>query len=197
MKLFKIIFLSLLFILVGCQKMISNSEDVSNAPDWAEVILDRSENLNSLIGSWDYNSITAYNNSDCSGDNIEYEYSGSVIYGEKEAKRSYNSVYYYSDFSEKIDSYKKIDFESDCKLKNGLVSSTGNCTISDEESLEYYLVEGNGYCEVYSKGKKKISYCGSIDIKDNTAVITFSWNSDTSKWEDSGCKKIKLSLSDI
>ena len=100
MKLFKIIFVSLLFILVGCQKMISNSEDVSNAPDWAEVILDRSENLNLLIGSWDYNSITAYNNSDCSGDNIEYEYSGSVIYGAKEAKRSYNSVYYYSDFSE-------------------------------------------------------------------------------------------------
>ena len=197
MRLRKYILITLALLLIGCKNMMSKLDDKivesETPPTWAQNILSRSVNLNSLVGNWEYSSVVVYDNSDCSGDGEGYDYFGSIIYGETEATRSYNSIYSYSDFTDKLYNYSIDDFRSDCAIKDGTITSEGNCKMTDEDTLEYYLVDGGGYCEVYAKADMLVTYCGSIIFEGNTAKIFFTWNSDNSKWEDSGCKVIQLS----
>ena len=172
---------------IGCQSVIAPE----TPPEWAQDILSRSTNLNLLVGNWEYSSVMSFDNSECSGEGQSYDYSGSIVYGDTEVNQSYNALYSYSDFQS--ENYSVDNFKSDCGSKGGTITSEGNCGIIEEETLEYYLVDSGGYCEVYIKESKSVTYCGSILFDGNTASISFTWNSDNSKWESSGCKVINLS----
>ena len=191
-KSINLLILILILVLTGCQNILTKSY-VETPPEWVEQILSRTTNLNSLEGNWEYLSVIEYDNAQCNGEGESFDYSGTIIYDISEANRSYTAVYLYSDFEDKIVNYTIEEFQSDCIAKEGIINSDGNCEMNGEDSLEYYLVEGGGYCEVYTKENKSVTYCGSATIDDHTANISFTWNSYNSKWDDEGCKVIELS----
>ena len=65
-----------------------------------------------------------------------------------------------------------------CIKKIGTINSNGNCEGTDDMPFEYYLTE-DGYCEtyIYAPDKSK-TMCGTIELVENTATITYSYDSD-------------------
>ena len=168
----------LTLLIIGCDKISSkfDSDDHKQVaqPEWANQILSRTINFNSLVGEWDYSSIISYDNSDCSGEGESYDYSGQIIYEEINATRNYTTIYTFLDFDDEFENYSITDFQNDCQIKGGIYSNA-SCEISGIEELEYFLTD-NGYCEIYLKEEYSVTYCGSIIIEDNIANITFTWD---------------------
>ena len=196
LKITNTMMLIVILMTVGCNDMLFNDKEKgttsSNTPEWANQILSRSTNLNLLEGSWIYSSVYTYDNTDCSGNGQTVDYSGTIVYNNLTAVRSSITVYSYSDIVDDYENYTLNDFQNDCVEKDGVVNSDGNCEVSYEEFLEYYLTD-NGYCEVYTKEEYSVTYCGSIDfISDDSVNIIFTWDSDNSKWKESGCKEVEL-----
>ena len=183
-----------MLIISGCENIGTTKygEKSDTSPTWVNDILSRSSNLNELQGIWSYLSVFKYENSDCSGDAEVVNYLGTISYGINDATRSHSAIYSFSDFQDKINDYSLENFQSDCTAKEGVINSENNCELNIQESLQYYLIDGSGYCEVYAKEKESVTYCGSIIIDGATANISFTWNSDYSKLDVSGCKVIIL-----
>ena len=161
----------------------------SDQPEWVERILGRTTNDSSLEGTWHYSTVSVYENADCVGEGETYDFICSVTYGESVAVETYNEIFTFSDFEEK--GYNLDDFQDMCVQKGGVLNANGDCELTVEDSFEYYLTDG-GYCETYTYDDKSVTYCGSVTMEDNSASITFVWESDEP--EKSGCKVIELTL---
>ena len=198
MKSISIILLPLnLLLILGCQSKMIDGDRKSDQPEWVERILGRTTNDSSLEGTWHYSTVSVYENADCVGEGETYDFICSVTYGETVAVETYNKILTFSDFEEK-EEYDVNDFQEMCGEKDGTLNANGDCELTVEDSFEYYLTE-DGYCETYTyDGKdgyyddKSVTYCGSITMEENSASITFIWES--YEPEKSGCKVIDLTL---
>ena len=198
MKSISIILLPLnLFLILGCQSKMIDGDRKSDQPEWVERILGRTTNDSSLEGTWYYSSVSSYENADCVGEGETHDFIGSVTYGETVAVRTYNEILTFSDFEQK-EGYDVNEFQEMCGEKGGTMNVNGDCELTVEDPFEYYLTE-DGYCETYTyDGKdgyyddKSVTYCGSITMEENSASITFIWES--YEPEKSGCKVIDLTL---
>ena len=168
----------------------------SDQPEWVERILGRTTNDSSLEGTWHYSTVSVYENADCVSEGETYDFICSVTYGETVAVETFNENFTFSDFEEK--GYNLNEFQEMCVQKGGVLNANGDCELTVEDSFEYYITE-DGYCETYTDdGKdgyyddKSVTYCGSVTMEDNSASITFVWESDEP--EKSGCKVIELTL---
>ena len=178
-----------LLLIFGCQSKMIDGDRKSDQPEWVERILGRTTNDSSLEGTWHYSTVSVYENADCVGEGETYDFICSVTYGETVAVETYNEIFTFSDFEEK--GYNLDDFQDMCVQKGGVLNANGDCELTVEDSFEYYLTDG-GYCETYTYDDKSVTYCGSVTMEDNSASITFVWESDDP--EKSGCKVIELTL---
>ena len=183
-----------LLIIFGCQSSMFDGISTSDQPEWVERILGRTTNDSSLEGTWSYSSVVSYKNTECTGEGELVDFIGSVTYGETNAMRTSNEIFTFSDFEEK--GYNLDEFQEICVQKGGVLNSNGDCEFTYEEPFEYYLSDG-GYCETYTYDDKdgyyddkSVTYCGSIAMEENSASITFVWESDNPG--KSGCKIIEL-----
>jgi len=170
-----IIILLTLFFITGCEDNISKTSKQSQ-PEWVGKILSQTINDNSLEGSWSYSSVVSYENADFIGEGETYDYSGIVTYGESDAVRTESFLLLFSDFQQK--GYSEEKFHDMCIKKNGTINSNENCEGTYDMPFEYYLTE-DGYCEtyIYAPDKSK-TWCGTIELVENTATITYSYDSD-------------------
>ena len=190
MKSISILLLPLSLLLIfGCQSKMIDAGRNSDQPEWVERILGRTTNDSSLEGTWHYSTVSVYENADCVGEGETYDFICSVTYGETVAVETFNEIFTFSDFEEK--GYNLDDFQDMCVQKGGVLNANGDCELTVEDSFEYYLTDG-GYCETYTYDDKSVTYCGSVTMEDNSASITFVWESDEP--EKSGCKVIELTL---
>ena len=190
MKSISILLLPLSLLLIfGCQSKMIDAGRNSDQPEWVERILGRTTNDSSLEGTWHYSTVSVYENADCVGEGETYDFICSVTYGETVAVETYNEIFTFSDFEEK--GYNLDDFQDMCVQKGGVLNANSDCELTVEDSFEYYLTDG-GYCETYTYDDKSVTYCGSVTMEDNSASITFVWESDEP--EKSGCKVIELTL---
>ena len=182
-----IIILLTLFFITGCEDNISKTSKQSQ-PEWVGKILSQTINDNSLEGSWSYSSVVSYENADCIGEGETYDYSGIVTYGESDAVRTESFLLLFSDFQQK--GYSEEKFHDMCIKKNGTINSNGNCEGTYDMPFEYYLTE-DGYCEtyIYAPDKSK-TWCGTIELVENTATITYSYDSDYAG--KSHCKIVEM-----
>ena len=190
MKSISILLLPLSLLLIfGCQSKMIDAGRNSDQPEWVERILGRTTNDSSLEGTWHYSTVSVYENADCVSEGETYDFICSVTYGETVAVETYNEIFTFSAFEEK--GYNLDDFQDMCVQKGGVLNANGDCELTVEDSFEYYLTDG-GYCETYTYDDKSVTYCGSVTMEDNSASITFVWESDEP--EKSGCKVIELTL---
>ena len=182
-----IIILLTLFFITGCEDNISKASKQSQ-PEWVGKILSQTINDNSLEGSWSYSSGVSYENTDCIGEGETYDYSGIVTYGESDAVRTESFLLLFSDFQQK--GYSEEIFHDMCIKKNGTINSNENCEGTYDMPFEYYLTE-DGYCEtyIYAPDKSK-TMCGTIELVENTATITYSYDSDYAG--KSHCKIVEM-----
>ena len=190
MKSISILLLPLSLLLIfGCQSKMIDAGRNSDQPEWVERILGRTTNDSSLEGTWHYSTVSVYENADCVSEGETYDFICSVTYGETVAVETFNEIFTFSDFEEK--GYNLDEFQEMCVQKGGVLNANGDCELTVEDSFEYYLTDG-GYCETYTYDDKSVTYCGSVTMEDNSASITFVWESDEP--EKSGCKVIELTL---
>ena len=190
MKSISILLLPLSLLLIfGCQSKMIDAGRNSDQPEWVERILGRTTNDSSLEGTWHYSTVSVYENADCVSEGETYDFICSVTYGETVAVETFNEIFTFSDFEEK--GYNLNEFQEMCVQKSGVLNANGDCELTVEDSFEYYLTDG-GYCETYTYDDKSVTYCGSVTMEDNSASITFVWESDEP--EKSGCKVIELTL---
>ena len=190
MKSISILLLPLSLLLIfGCQSKMIEAGRNSDQPEWVERILGRTTNDSSLEGTWHYSTVSVYENADCVSEGETYDFICSVTYGETVAVETFNEIFTFSDFEEK--GYNLNEFQEMCVQKGGVLNANGDCELTVEDSFEYYLTDG-GYCETYTYDDKSVTYCGSVTMEDNSASITFVWESDEP--EKSGCKVIELTL---
>ena len=190
MKSISILLLPLSLLLIfGCQSKMIDAGRNSDQPEWVERILGRTTNDSSLEGTWHYSTVSVYENADCVSEGETYDFICSVTYGETVAVETFNEIFTFSDFEEK--GYNLNEFQEMCVQKGGVLNANGDCELTVEDSFEYYLTDG-GYCETYTYDDKSVTYCGSVTMEDNSASITFVWESDEP--EKSGCKVIELTL---
>ena len=190
MKSISILLLPLSLLLIfGCQSKMIDAGRNSDQPEWVERILGRTTNDSSLEGTWHYSTVSVYENADCVSEGETYDFICSVTYGETVAVETFNEIFTFSDFEEK--GYNLNEFQEMCVQKGGVLNANGDCELTFEDSFEYYLTDG-GYCETYTYDDKSVTYCGSVTMEDNSASITFVWESDEP--EKSGCKVIELTL---
>ena len=190
MKSISILLLPLSLLLIfGCQSKMIDAGRNSDQPEWVERILGRTTNDSSLEGTWHYSTVSVYENADCVSEGETYDFICSVTYGETVAVETFNEIFTFSDFEEK--GYNLNEFQEMCVQKGGVLNANGDCELTVEDSFEYYLTDG-GYCETYTYDDKSVTYCGSVTMEDNSASITFVWESDEP--EKFGCKVIELTL---
>ena len=190
MKSISILLLPLSLLLIfGCQSKMIDAGRNSDQPEWVERILGRTTNDSSLEGTWHYSTVSVYENADCVSEGETYDFICSVTYGETVAVETFNEIFTFSDFEEK--GYNLDEFQEMCVQKGGVLNANGDCKLTIEDSFEYYLTDG-GYCETYTYDDKSVTYCGSVTMEDNSASITFVWESDEP--EKAGCKVIELTL---